>query len=279
MAETEIEEEVPETAVPTTEELSKESESGFLGGMSIDLDKEVDGKILRDSLSKHIKETLDLEISNQQARVDKISTWEDQYAGVYEETDFPFEGAAALSPPITRTSTDTIAVRIFDAIWGKRKLWLIKNNIPGLEDQARELEDFLNWFQKHQLKLREKMFSPIMQALKTGTGVGKLVYERKVRTVYRYATEEEENDSKVHKYKIFNSKNLGVKIVEELYNGPNYYPVPREDLVVSSDATGVDDAYLIGFRFYLRKPQLEARGRDRGKGKEKKPAVYYPDAV
>jgi len=278
MAEKEIPEEAEETPVPTSEELSKDPE-GFFGGMPIDLDRDAEGGILRDVLARHIKENLDLEIENQKARIDKLSTWEDQYSAVYEDTDFPFEGAAALSPPITMSSIDAVAVRVFDALWGKRLLWIVRAKQEGLEEIAENLERHLNWYQKHILKLRTRSFGPIMQGLKTGTGASKLVYERKARTVYRYATEDEENDENIHKYPIYGTSQRGVKIVEELFNGPNYYPVAREDLVVSSDATDIEDAYLVAFRFNLRKPQLEARARERGKGKNKKPPVYYPEAV
>ena len=240
-------------------EMTKTSEEGFFGGMQIDLDKIIDGRRVGDSLKEHALKTLRLEIRNQKERIEKISTWEEQYAGKYEETDFPFEGAAALSPPFTMINVNTVAVRLYDALWSKKTLWTVQAMEPGFETLAPDIERQLNWFQKHVLRLKEKLQDPIMQALQTGTGLGKLVYERKVRTTYRNATPKEVDDPDTKKYPIYNSKNKAVKIIEQVYNGPNFYPLPREDAVVSSDCSSFEDAYMAGFRFRLRKPQVKTR--------------------
>lgn len=240
-------------------EMTKTSEEGFFGGMSIDLEKLVDGKRIGDTLKQHVLKTLKLELRNQKERIEKLATWEEQYAGKYEETDFPFEGAAALSPPISMINIDTVAVRIYDALWSKKTLWTVTAMEPGFEKIAPDIERQLNWFQKHTLHLKEKLHAPLMQALQTGTGLGKLVYERKVRTTYRNATPKEVDNPEIKKYPIWKSSNKAIKDIEQVYNGPNFYALSREDLVVSSDCTSFEDAYLAAFRFRLRRPQVLTR--------------------
>jgi hypothetical protein len=240
-------------------EMTKTSEEGFFGGMQIDLDRLIDGRRIGDTLKEHGLKTLRFELKNQKERIDKIAVWEEQYAGKFEETDFPFEGAAAISPPFTMININTVAVRIYDALWSKKTFWTITAMEPGFEEIAPEIERQMNWFQKHVLHLKDKLQNPIMQALQTGTGAAKLVYERKVRTTYRNASLKELDDPNVMKYPVYNSKNKAVKNIEEIYNGPNIYELPREDLCVSSDATEFENAYLAAFRFRLRKPQVMTR--------------------
>jgi hypothetical protein len=50
-----------------------------------------------------------------------------------------------------------------------------------------------------------------------------------------------------------------VKVPVTTYQGPTIQPIPREDFIISSEAKSIDDAFLVGFRTYLRKPQIEAR--------------------
>jgi hypothetical protein len=68
-------------------------------------------------------------------------------------------------------------------------------------------------------------------------------------------------DSRIHKYDLEGTTNKAVKYIETLYRGPTIYPIDRSDFIISSDATSIEDAYLVGFRFPLRKPQVELKVR------------------
>jgi len=179
--------------------------------------------------------------------------------------------------PITRSAVDTVFVRIVDAIFNKMNVWIVKARKAEFIDLAKEVEDGLDWFQRNILHLKRKLLSPLMQGLKTGTGIGELVYEEKRRTVYRYATPEEEKDPAIHKYPLPKTNTKGIKYVQQLYAGPNFYPVSREDFILSSDATEIEDAYLVGNRFYLRKTQLESRVRQDLYDKEPVEKITAPD--
>jgi hypothetical protein len=112
--------------------------------------------------------------------------------------------------------------------------------------------------------------SPIIQQLKIGTGIVHVGWESRKRTIYRYATQEEEKDSGVKKYKLSGTRDRAVKDVQTLYEGPQVFPVPREDFIISSDADQIESAYMCGFRKQYRKFEVELKAKQ---GKFRKEAV------
>lgn len=253
---------------------AKQDFVGWRGGLPVDLSRTLDdGSILKDKLTAHITETLDLEIRNHEKLAKNIKRWQRQFKGKKKPKSFPHPNASNVAVPITRWNIETIFVRLMDAIFNRRKVVIFRARKPELVEVARQLEDAMDWFQKNILKLKDKLKPSMLQALKIGTGPGKIVYERKSRTIYRFATDEERRDKTIKKYKLSNGE-MAVKDVQTIYEGPNVYPIPREDLLVSSDALDFDDAYLSGFRFTLRKPELELRGK-----RPVEDGGFYPEAV
>lgn len=250
---------------------TKRDVEGFKGSLPLDFNRTMkSGKTLREELSKHIDEVLTQEIKNQAPRIKKLKEWQDLYKGHKPPKSWPFEDCANTTSPLTRSNTDAIHVRLHDALFNKRKFWILKPTKPDTVDVAREIEDYLDWFQRNILKMRVKLQSPLLQCVKTGTGVIKIGWESKKRTCYRYATKEEIEDKSIKTYKLPGSSTPGIKYVHTEYEGPQIYGIPREDWVISSDATSVQDAYLCGFKKYLRKPEIELRTRQ---------GVFYEDQV
>jgi hypothetical protein len=233
---------------------------GFPGAMPVNLSRKIDGKPLGDILAAEVCDLLDEEIKNQSKRIKLLSKWEKQYKGVKKPRSYPHPKAANTAIPKSRSNTDVILVRIIDAVWGQIKLWVIKGLTPQFVDKAIDIENALDWWQKSIVHLREKMYSPLMQMVKTGTGLGMLEYVSKKRTVYRYASPIEaatlkEEDGLVD----LGNGQKGIKTITSIYEGPDFFPIDRADWVISSDSTDVQKALLCGFRFYLRKPEIELR--------------------
>jgi hypothetical protein len=241
---------------------TKEDLMGFRGGMPINLEKiHEDGESLRTKLSRHLKETLYTETKNQERLVDKLNKWQKQYKGIKEEKNWPWPGAANVSAPVSRTRTDVTLVRLIESIWSKATLILVramKKEFVGID---KKIEDGLNHFLKHTLKLKEKLLSPLLQCVKSGTGIAKFDYAERRRTVYRYATPEEKDDPNIHKYALQGTSDKAIKYVDTLYSGPDIYPIDRADFIISSDATSIQDAYLVGFKKDYRWPQIELKVR------------------
>ena len=236
----------------------KSTEDEFRGGLPVDLNRIIDGQPLHKKLKHDISTWLENELRSQSERIEKLSGWNRQYRGAYPERTWPYEGAANCAIPLTRTLTDAISVRIFDVIFSQVKTFVVKVLDKDFVDFARQLEEGIDWWVKGIVKLKKKLFSPLQQGIKTGTGIALLKHERKKRPVYRYATPDEKEDKNIKKYRLGNGE-LGVKMIITEYEGPNVYPISREDLVISSDATNLQDAFLVGYRTYLRKPEIQSK--------------------
>lgn len=261
-------------------EATKETIEGFQGGLKLPMDRVMEnGNTLRTELMVHVKSVFDQEKDNQSKLVAKLLDWEKMYAGIKPPKSWPYPNCSNVAIPVTRSSVDTIFVRIFDAIFNKLKVWIVKPRSAEYVKSAREVEDALDWFQRNILKLKSKLTSPLLQGIKCGTGIGHLVYESKKRTVYRYATPEETADESVKKYQQGGKGPKLIKYVETTYEGPNFYPVPREDFLISTDSCELEGAYLVGHKKTYRKKQLETKARQGIFDKEIVDKITGPDMV
>jgi len=248
-------------AIPEPEE-SKSDATGWLGGLPVKLTRKTSsGETLRDVLSQHVGETLDQELNNQATRIRDIAKWHKQYKGKKPKKSWPFERASNVAIPITRSDTDALLVRTLDALFNKQKTVIVKANDKSMIEVAPKIEEGINHWLRNIVKIKSKLLAPLIQCYKSGTGIVKVVPETRKRTVVRYATEVEMVDDTTTKYSLEGTSRKGVKVPVTTYDGPDIFPVPREDFVISSDAVEIQDAYLVGLRTYYRKPQLETKAR------------------
>jgi len=233
-------------------------ESGFTAGLPCKLDRVMKtGRTLREDLSDSVGKWLSQELDNQQALIDKLQVWDRQYKGIKEPKNSPYQGCSNTAIPKTRINVDALVVRICDAVWGQIKVWIVKATKPEFVDLAMELEDYLDWWQKNIVRLRKKLFSPILQCIKTGTGIVKIDYTKKKRVCYLNAAADATGKG------IYDNRNGGKvkKSVRSEYDGADLAGISREDFVISSEATDIQNAFLVGFRTYLRKPELELKAQ------------------
>ena len=231
----------------------------FPGGQNVDLSKKNDrGVVLKERLTADIAQAMDTEQENQSERIQKLAKWQKMFKGIRKKKSFPYPGASSFAVPLTRWLTETILVRIINAIFSQRRFWIIKAEDSRFEPYIRAFEDALEWWQKNVVDLKGKAFSPLMQCVKTGTGLVNMAHIEKNRTAYRPATQEEidSKDKKVYKDK---DGNLLVKEPVTRYDGVMIYPISREDWIQSSDAIYPEDAFMCGFRKYFRPSQFQAR--------------------
>ena len=259
----------PQTPDATPGPATKESVEGFLGGANLPLDQEYeDGKTLREVLTDHIDETLDLEIQNRAQRIEDIEKWQRQFSGWREAKSSPFYRAANTALPLSRAAADTLYVRMSDTLYGRDKIVLVKPVTPESTDIAFKIEAGLEYYLRKKLDFKYVMQDPLMQSVKAGAGFVFIDWVDEKRTVTRYATEKELKDDDIPKLKT--DGDPVVQVVRSLYRGPKVKGIPAEDWICSSEADNVDDAYIAGFRFYARDQQVKARVKQ---GVYDKPAV------
>lgn len=235
--------------------------TGFRGGVRINLKRATtEGKTLGDDLKAHIGDILDQELKNHAQLVKNIRRDERQYHGKKKGKVFPWIYCSNLAVPETRKNVDTAWVRYTDAIFNRRKWVILKALKPELVDQVRKIEDALDWFLRHIVHYKEKLVSPLFQSLLSGTGILHTTWVSEKKVVYRYATDAEKFDPNVEKYNAEGGAKV-VKEVQNTYEGPQVFPVSREDFIISSDATDIKDALLVGFRKYHRRAEVELKER------------------
>jgi len=231
------------------------------GGKPLKLDKITKGgKKLKDELSSHIKGLLDSELKNQEKLQSDLKKWHKLYKAEKRGAR-PKPWMADVSIPVARKISDTIFVRIHDMVWNKLNVYLMTAKgqpTADMNDKVMLWEKAFNNYVRNDINLKDKMRFPTRQAVNTGKGLAKIVYETKNKTIYRYASDEEKYDSAVKKYRLPGTKDTVVKEPSIVFRGPNIYPVDRARFVISSDALTLDDAYLIGFSFDKRKAQLKS---------------------
>jgi len=234
------------------------------GGKEINLKKTLpSGKTVKDELSAHLKEVLDQEIRNKEGRIAKLKRWARLYKAEPRGSR-PKPWMADISIPLARKISDAIYVRIMDMVFNKRKIVLFKSKAEATSeenDRIKAQEKAFNNYILCDLNLKEKMKFPTRQTVNSGTGVVKIVYETKNKTIYRYASESDKLNSAVRKYRVPGTKNPVVKEPAIVFRGPNVYPVDDARWIVSSDALTIDEAYLCGFSFEKRKKQLDVLGK------------------
>ena len=257
----------PLGAVPPTGEILPEEDLirgdviDWKGGRPINLKKTLkSGKTVGETLSSHLKETLEQELKNQEGVIAKLKKAHKLYKAEKRGAR-PKPWMADISIPVARKISDTIFVRIQDMVWNKLRIFVMKARgtaTKEINDKIAIWEKAFNHYVKNDLHLKEKMIFPTRQAVNSGTGVAKIVYETKNKTIYRYASDEDKLDTTVKKYRVPGTKDPVVKEPSIVFRGPNVYPIDRARWVISSDALSIEDAYICGFSFDRRKSQLDA---------------------
>ena len=229
-------------------------------GVPIKLTRKFKGEALKDKLGQHIKHLLRREEDNQADLVKKIQKWNRQFRGKKPPKSFPYEGCANIAVPLTRTFVEAVLYRLMDAIFSQKKVWMVRTLDPDVvtPEEAIQIEDALDWWQKHILKFRKTIFSPLMQDVKIGTGAVHFEYSREQRVITRYATPAEIKDKKTKKYRDRGNR-LVIKEPVTVYEGPKLNAISREDLFFTSDATELENASICGYKFRMPKHEFKRR--------------------
>jgi len=234
-------------------------------GVPVKLSKKIRGKgSVREVLAQHIKQLLLKEKENHEKLVKKIQKWNKQFRGIKKKKNFPYPDCSNVAVPLTRTFTEAILYRLMDAIFSQKKVWMVRTLDPEVisPEEAAKIEDALDWWQKYKLNLRKKIFSPLMQNVKTGLGAIYFEYSREQRVIPRYATAEETKNDGIKKYRD-RSNRLFVKMPVTVYEGPQVHPIDRVDLFSSSEADEIEKAAIAGY--IVRMPNHEFKRRVRYK--------------
>ena len=257
---------------------TRESTEGFKGALDLPLDRKMsDKRTLREHLTQDIGEILDYEYRNHEKYLEKLSEWQDQYHGVRKAKGFPWPKCSNIVTPLTRSDADALLVRVVEALRHKRKIAICKTEKKELMEFVKQLEKALDHYLRRVAKFLRSILPALTQSIVTGTGIVKILQKDDKKAVYRYATPAEMRDDSIKKYPSGKGSTPVVKPAETIFVGPLVRSIDRADFICSSDAAEIDDAYMAGFRFPLRKAQMETKVRQGLYDKKAVDKISNPD--
>lgn len=253
-----MEEKEQELVEPEEKDIKSEVE-GFLGGIDVRLNRVCDdGQILATKLADEVNKQLIIATAEHESLIERLQKCDRQYHGIKPEKNHPWPKCSNTAIPVSRSGADAIHVRTVDRIFNQFKVFLIKAKKPELTEVAPLLENALNWWVKYS-KFKQKVLSPLLESLISGTGPVKIPWVRRPRVAVRYATDDEVADKTKETFKLKGINRYGIKPIQTEYDGPDINGIPRKDFIISPEAKTIEDAHLVGFRTYLRRPDVEER--------------------
>ena len=151
----------------------------------------------------------------------RLAEWERLYEArplVKTKTE-PWVGASNLIVPVIATAADAVLARVLNAVFGGKKLWTGIGKSAKWVGLANPMEDWLDWVGKEVLHMYRFCQSWFLSMVKTGTGIAKMPWVKRVRNVM---------------YK--DAKGAVVNEPVVIHDGPLPENVPLADFFFSSDA-------------------------------------------
>ena len=99
---------------------------------------------------------------------------------------FPFEGAANYMLPVTATDVDQLYAKFMQTIHAPENLWELEDLNERWTPAKKPLQDFLEWMDKHILKMWDVNKRAVLEMTKLGTAIYKTgwLYERRPYRTY-----------------------------------------------------------------------------------------------
>lgn len=119
--------------------------------------------------------------------MDRLLRWQRDYWAepTTKRATFPFTGASTLVIPLTAVAVEAVHARTMTTLFALNQLVSATPLSSSWADFARPVEKFLNRELLGEMKARRRLDSSILEIEKFGTGVGKVGYEKVVKTAIR----------------------------------------------------------------------------------------------
>lgn len=130
---------------------------------------------------------LDTLISEQQPKLEQWAEEERLYRALPETVvNGPYENSCGEVVPIVAMSVDPVEARLSTGIFKPDPMMRFKPLRQGVVEVSESVEKFFQYYQKHRLKLREKLTPGLFEYVKHGTMVLKTIYDRETYNVKTY---------------------------------------------------------------------------------------------
>lgn len=148
----------------------------------LNLDKDTEARLI-----SYLNQELINHYHEREPYLKKLEGWQQQYWSEpsSERLTFPFDGAANIVIPITAIAVEAIHARNMMQLESLPRLCAAKSINPIWDDSVHAIEGSMDYELKRNMKFLDKMESSILECEKFGTGIGKIGYEKIVRTAVK----------------------------------------------------------------------------------------------
>lgn len=185
-----------------------------------------------EALKSHIQTWLVSLKSAQQAKVDEWAMQEAAYRAKSEgPRSTPFVGACGDVVPVIAMAVDPIHARLDTGIFKASPVFRLKGLKKNILDYIDPLEQWIEYYQKHRLKLRTIASPRLLEMTKHGTMIYKTVYEHET-----------------YKVKGYNKKWEVVEKEITTFRGPKVYGISIQDLLFPAGYQHLNDCPFVAER-------------------------------
>ena len=179
-----------------------------------------------DELGAWLYEEIERAKQDSVGRQENYTEWERLYEArprVARKTE-PWVNCANLVVPLIGTAVDSVTARLIEAVFGGKQLWVGTAKSAKWAALANPIQDWINWVGKDVMKMYDVSLNWFLTTVKTGTGILKLPWERRLRNV------------------MYNDENGG-QVNEQIvvHDGPKPQSIHPSDFFVSPDAHATKD--------------------------------------
>ncbi len=125
--------------------------------------------------------------AERQPWMDRLLSYQKDYWAepTTKRATFPFSGAATIVIPLTAIAVEAVHARTMTTLFALNQMVSAQARSPSWQDYARPVERFLDHELLKEMKVRRRLDSAVLEIEKFGTGIGKVGYEKIVRTAVR----------------------------------------------------------------------------------------------
>lgn len=105
---------------------------------------------------------------------------------VVDQKTFPFRNASNLVVALMAADTETLYARMMGLLLEPPNMWSVAAQSPEMTPFAAPTQEFLEWAQHNELKLREPLSDWVLEIHKLGTGILKQRYNREMQKVFEW---------------------------------------------------------------------------------------------
>ena len=225
---------------PAGEEMYSQMETPLVREISLSEERER-------ALKAYLEDEIRRSIGDRGQFDSNLVDWQVAYDAPRNEDakDFPFAGAADITVPVIKETVNTLTAQLTQSTLTPSPRWTVKTDNDGWKTFAGTIERFLDRAAREDMKMDKNLETWILEAVKYGTSVLQVTYERITKDVMMHS-----RDGKT-----------SWPETRPVREGPTVYNVPLQDFFIPFSSTDIQDARWVAKRFRLNSVEMEQRSK------------------